>query len=260
MEDARRQILTQVAAGTLTPTEAATRLDEVERGQTPAPGSQLASNAGADILGVRVRSSFGRIIVLGDASVDQATADGPHVARHEDGIFVIETDENFDGDFWFGRREGGRWWNSFPGPTVTVRMNPRLEAWINADAGSVSIRDVLAPIHAEVQAGSLVVQGFVRPLDLAASAGSIRAEGSLRDGSSRIRCEMGSVRIALASDSDVRVGAKTSMGRVNLANGSENRARGRRSWGERQEVVYGSGTASLEIESEMGSVTVSRSR
>src|SRR4030088_3174849 len=154
MEDARREILTQVAAGTLTPTEAATRLHEVERGRTQAPGSQLASSAGADIRGVRVRSNFGRVIVLGDVSVDQATADGPHVARHEDGIFVIETDENFDGDFWFGRRDGARWWNSFRGPTVTDRMNPRLEAWINADAGSVTIRDVLAPIHAEVQAGS----------------------------------------------------------------------------------------------------------
>jgi hypothetical protein len=260
MQDARREILTQVAAGTLTPMEAATRLDEVERAQTQAPESPQASSAGADIRGVRVRSNFGRIIVLGDASVDQATADGPHVARHEDGILVIETDENLDGDFWFGRREGGRWWNSFPGPTVTVRMNPRLETWIAADAGSVTVRNILAPIHAEVQAGSLVVQGFDGPLDLAASAGSIRAEGTLREGISRIRCEMGSVRIALAPDSDVRVGAKAGMGKVNLDNGTHNRARGRRPWGERQEVVCGSGTASLEIESEMGSITVSLSR
>jgi hypothetical protein len=259
MEDARREILTQVAAGTLTPTEAATRLDEVERGQTPAPASQPTSSAGADIRGVRVSSNFGRIIVLGDASVDQATAEGPHVARHENGILVIETEQRFDGDFWFGQREGARWWNSFRGPTVTVRMNPRLEAWINADAGSVTVRDILASIHAEVQAGSLVVQGFVGPLDLAASAGSIRAEGSLREGSSRIRCDMGSIRIALAPDSDVRVSATANMGKVNLDNGTENRGRGRH-WGERQEAVYGSGTASLDIESEMGSVTVSRSR
>ena len=259
MQDARREILTQVAAGTLTPTDAATRLDEVERAQTQAPASQLTSNADSAVRGVRVRSDYGRIIVLGDASVDQATADGPHVARREEGIFVIETDQRFDGDFWFGQRDGGHWWDSFRGPTVTVRMNPRLEAWISADAGSVTVRDVLAPIHAEVQAGSLVIQGFVGPLDLAASAGSIRAEGSLREGSSRIRCEMGSIRIALAPDSDVRVSAIANMGKVNIDDGTQERGRGRH-WGERQEAVYGSGTASLDIESEMGSVTVSRSR
>ena len=259
MEDARREILTQVAAGTLTPTEAATRLDEVDRGQTQTPRRRLSSSADADIRGVRVSSNFGRIVVLGDTSVDQAIAEGPHLARHENGIFVIETDENSDGDFWFGRRDGGHWWDSFRGPTVTVRINPRLEAWITADAGSVTVRNVLAPIHAEVQAGSLLIQGFAGPLDLAASAGSIRGEGSLREGSSRIRCEMGSVRLALAPDSDVRGRATATMGRVNLDNGTENRGRARR-WGGHQEAIYGSGTAGLEIESEMGSVTVSRSR
>jgi hypothetical protein len=257
MDDQRREILTQVAAGTLTPTEAASRLDEVERGQTQAPASQLTSSAGADIRGVRVSSNFGRIIVLGDASVDQATAEGPHVARHENGIFVIETEQRSDSDFWFGHRDGGRWWNSVRGPTVTVRMNPRLEAWISADAGSVTVRDILASIHAEVQAGSLVIQGSAGPLDLAASAGSIRAEGSLREGNSRIRCEMGSIRIALAPDSDVRVSATANMGKVNLENGTAH-SRGGQRWGERQEAVYGSGTASLDIESQMGSVAVSQ--
>ena len=92
-----------------------------------------------------------------------------------------------------------------------------------------------------------------------APAGSIRAEGSLREGSSRIRCEMGSVRVALAPDSDVRVSVLANMGKVNLDDGTETRG-GARRWGEREEAVFGSGTASLDIESQMGSVTVSRSQ
>lgn len=259
MEDVRREILTQVAAGTLTPTEAATRLDEVERGQTQVPPSRPAPSAGTEIRGVRVRSDYGRIIVLGDASVDQAVAEGPHVARNEDGILVIETDQVFDGDFWFSQGDGGHWWNSLRGPTVTVRMNPHLETWINADAGSVTVRNIVAPIHAEVQAGSLVIQGFAGPIDLAASAGSIRGEGSLREGSSRIRCEMGSIRLALTPDSDVRISATAGMGKVTLDNGTQERGRGRH-WGDRQEAVFGAGAARLVIESEMGSVTVSRSQ
>jgi hypothetical protein len=259
MEDARRQILTQVAAGTLTPTEAATRLEEVEREQTQAASGQPAPSTAGDLGGVRVSSSNGRVIVLGDASVDQATVDGPHMARHENGILVIESEQGSDGDFWFGQREGGPWWNRFLGPTVTVRMNPRLETWISTDAGSVTVRNILAPIHAEVQAGSMVIQGFAGPLDLTAQAGSIRAEGSLREGSSRIRCEMGSIRLALTPDSDVRVSASASIGRINLDNGTQERGRGR-TWGDRQEAVFGAGTASLVIESEMGSVTVSRTQ
>src|ERR1700738_2826542 len=101
-----------------------------------------------------------------------------------------------------------------------------------------------------------MIQRFAAPLDLAASAGSIRAEGSLREGSSRIRCEMGSIRLALTPDSDVRVSAGAGMGKITLENGTQERGRGRH-WGGRQEAIYGSGTASLVIESEMGLVTVS---
>jgi hypothetical protein len=259
MEDARREILSQVAAGTLTPTEAATRLDEVDRGQTRPATGPITSSGGAEVLGVRVRSDYGRLIVLGDASVAEATVEGPHLARHENGVLVIETDQNYDGDFWFGRRDGGHWWDSLRGPTVTVRMNPHLELWVSADAGSVAVRDIMAPIHGEVQAGSLLIQGFVEPIELATSAGAIRAEGSLKAGSSRIRCEMGSVRLALGADSDVRVTAVASMGKVSLDNGTDVPGRGR-SWGERQEAVFGSGAASLDIDSQMGSIMVSRSR
>jgi hypothetical protein len=211
------------------------------------------------VLGVRVRSDYGRLIVLGDASVAEATAEGPHLARHEGGILVIESDQSYDGDFWFGRRDGGHWWDSLRGPTVTVRMNPHLELWFSADAGSVTVRDIRAPIHGEVQAGSLLIQGFAEPIELATSAGAIRAEGSLKAGSSRIRCEMGSVRLALTADSDVRVTAVANMGKVSLDDGTDVRGGGR-SWGQRQEAVFGSGAASLDIESQMGSITVSRSQ
>ena len=255
MNDERRQILTQVAAGTMTPAEAASRLEEVDRGQAREPAGRTPAST-AEISGVRVVSSFGRLIVTGDDAIDQAVAEGPHVARHENGILVIETDHSSDGDFWFGGR-GGRWWEGFIGPTVTVRMNPRLQAWITSDAGSVTARNLLGPVHAEVQAGSLLIQGFTGPLDLVASAGSVRAEGTLKEGISRIRCEMGSVRVTLERDSDVRVIATTSMGKVSLDGGTAGAGKGR-SWGGRQEALYGAGIASLEISAEMGSVVVGR--
>lgn len=258
MQDARRQILTEVAAGTLTPTEAANRLEEIERGPASSGGHD-GPGVGSSIRGVRVSSSFGRVVVLGDASVDQVTVDGPHAAHQEGDLFVIEGESRFDGDFSFGRRTKGHWWDGiWDQQTVTVRMNPRLEVWVNSDAGTVTVRDIVAPIHAEVQAGSLTVQGFRGPLDLSASAGSIRGEGTLAEGTSRIRCEMGSVRIELAADSDVRVTAMTQVGRLHLDQGSD--VAGPGGWSRRQEATYGAGTAALEVESQMGSVVVSGGR
>ncbi len=261
MQDARREILTEVATGKLSPTEAAARLEEVERGQSQTSAAQLTSDAAGEIAGeirgVRISNNFGRIVVFGDASVAQARVEGPHVARTENGIFVIETDDSGDGNFWFGAREGGHWWDNFRWPPLTVWMNPRLETWIKAEAGGMTVNNVIGPIHAEVQAGSLVVNGFAGPLDLLASAGSIRGEGTLNQGSSRIKCDMGSVRLVLAAGSDVRVSAVTELGKVSIDNGTQHPSRTAR-WGQRVEAVYGAGTASLDIESQMGSITVNQ--
>jgi hypothetical protein len=255
MDDARREILDQVAAGTLSPAEAAGRLEEVAG--RPAPQA-LPPEGGGRIRGVRISSSFGRLVVRGDAGVDEAVAEGAHGARREDGLMVIEAEPDRADDFWFSPRDGRRWWEGILQPTLTVRVNPRLELWVSADAGSVNIRDVTGPVHAEVQAGTLAVEGFEGTVDLAASAGSIRAAGRLVEGTSHIRCEMGSTRVLLAPGSDVRVSVVTELGRVSLD--PEGDGRDRQWGGKRRESVYGKGTARLEIASQVGSVTVSRAR
>jgi hypothetical protein len=252
MSDERRAILEDVASGRMTPAEAAARFDDVEREAHPS-----ADAAPTGLRGVRVRSEFGRIVVLGDATVDLATADGPHVARREGDVLVIEREQRFESDFRFGSRNVGAWWNTLREQVLTVRMNPRLEVWISTEAGSVAVRGLSAPIHAEVQAGSLDVQGFDGPVDLAASAGSIRAQGRLLAGTSTIRCEVGSIRLELASGSDVRVTASTAMGKVSLEQGLEVRGKDR-ALGQQKQAVYGAGTASLAIHSQMGTVTVRR--
>src|SRR5258708_17747516 len=198
MRDTRREILTQVAAGTMTPAEAATRLDEVERAQSQAVAARVGAAAAGEIRGVRISNSYGRIVVLGDASVAQARVEGPHVARTENGLLVIETDDSGEGNFWFGGREGGHWWDNFRWPPITVWMNPQLELWISTDAGGVTVTNVLGPIHAEVQAGSLAVNGFGGPLALLATAGSIRGAGPLKHGAPPIQCDMASFRLALS--------------------------------------------------------------
>src|SRR5258708_29527469 len=126
MRDTRREILTQVAAGTMTPAEAATRLDEVERAQSQAVAARVGAAAAGEIRGVRISNSYGRIVVLGDASVAQARVEGPHVARTENGLLVIGTDDSGGGNFWFGGREGGHGGGTFRWAPRRLCMNPPL--------------------------------------------------------------------------------------------------------------------------------------
>src|SRR5205807_10195804 len=85
---------------------------------------------------------------------------------------------------------------------------------VEAQAGSVRIRGVRAPIRAEVQAGRSEIDGFESPIDLTVQAGSVRARGRLDSGTSRIHCEAGNVRLHLEKGSSVRVAARTSWGRI----------------------------------------------
>src|ERR1700693_6007306 len=109
MSDIRREILTQVAAGTLSAEEGAARLDSLEP-EAPssepnrAPSSPPLPPAGATGRQGRVVSPFGAAEIVGDPSVAFATADGPHRARQDGDTMVIEHEAFDDSDsFSFGR-------------------------------------------------------------------------------------------------------------------------------------------------------------
>jgi hypothetical protein len=250
MEDSRREILNQVAQGVLTPEEAAARLDELGRGPT-------ATAVGA-ITKVRVVTNFGITEVLGDAAVQEAVADGPHVARREGDTLVIESDDVQEGltGFYFGRSAGAA--SVFMGygqrpPKLLVRMNPQLALSLSCAAGKVSVTGVKGPVRAEVAAGSVVINGFSGPIDISTMTGSVSASGVLDHGESRVRCETGKVAIHLARGSDVRVAGRATLGRVGLPG---ERTAGRLIDGGRREVTVGSGKATLEVEANVGKVEV----
>jgi DUF4097 and DUF4098 domain-containing protein YvlB len=124
-------------------------------------------------------------------------------------------------------------------------MNPNLPLEVEAQAGSLRIRDVTGPIRAEVQAGQTRIEGFAAPLQLNARAGSVRASGRLDQGASRVSCEAGSVKLLLDPSSSVRVTARTTLGSISVMGRQEQGA-----W------VIGDGQATLDVETTMGSVRV----
>jgi len=247
VRDPRREILSQVAAGTISAEEGAARLEALESAP-PAPAlpaeAPTPSPANA-VTRVRVTSRFGNAEIIGDPTIATAVADGPHKARQEGDTMVI--DQSLLGDdstFEFNRPYARV---SVPGfdfhRKLVVRMNPALALHSSVQAGNVRIQGVKGPITSDVQAGNSLVDGFAGPLNLSVAAGNLEARGRLDGGASSIKCQMGEVKVQLDRTSNVRITARTTMGDVRVE-GVEDQ-------------VVGSGSGSLEINCTMGDVKVS---
>ncbi len=271
MNDPRRDILAAVARGELAPEEGARRLEELSAlppGPATAalPPPPIEATAGpvsepTSLRRVRITRSLGSAEVIGDPSVREAVADGPHVAEREGDTLVIRAtwEDVEESGFTFRRggiriRTGQRSRLSIGAPEsdpLRVRMNPALALELDSQAGSVRIRDLRGPIKASVQAGSLTIDGFRGPLDLNVQAGSLRGSGTLTQGLSRVNCEAGSVRLNLEKGSSVRVKARSTLGKVSMGE-DDTIAIG----GGAQELVVGRGEATLEVDATMGSVRI----
>lgn len=245
MKDLQREILNQVAAGTITAEEGAARLEALESNPPAAP-SPVQSPAAPAQGQVKIVSRFGNTEVIGDPSVSYAVADGPHRIRQDGDTMLIEQSV-FDGDgFEFIRRAGRA--NAF-GETLTVRMNPLVPLVARAQAGNIRIEGIHSRLTAEVQAGNCRVNDFRGPISLVALAGNVEASGQLGSGASSIRCNMGEVKVILARQSSVLISARSTLGDVAIdgegiiASGSN-------------QAKLGSGAGTLDIDCKMGSVRV----
>ena len=266
MEEQKREILNLVATGSISAAEGAARLEALDGEGKPSPATSTAtllpdpapraSAASARI--VKVLSVFGSADILGDPSVAFAVADGPHKARVDGDTMVIEhTPFEENHTFYFGHEER-RVVNGFDFSGkrhLTVRMNPDLPLVANVQAGNIRIEGVRGPITAEVQAGNCKVQDCVSPLNLVVQAGNITASGRLESGTSKIRCEMGSVKLNLQKGSSVRVAARSTMGKVVVEGDSavERMIAGKSV----NDVTIGGGDSILDVECTMGSVKLS---
>jgi hypothetical protein len=201
--------------------------------------------------------SIGTAEIIGDPSVREAIAEGPHLARREGDALIIEgrdDDPATMAGFVFSWPEGRhrmprnhrrprfRWGDIAP---LRVRVNPNLPLEVEAQAGRLRITGVHGPIRANVQAGGTDISDFRSPLDLTVQAGSITARGRMDSGASRIQCSAGSVRIHLERGSSVRVSAHSTLGKVIF-----------QSRDDRSPWIVGAGDGTLDIDATMGSVGV----
>lgn len=261
----RRQILEQVAAGTLSPEEADRLLRE---GEPEATGPEAASEH--PVRRVKVSVGVGGIDVIGDPTVAAAEVEGPHRAEVEGDALVVhgEWEPGEDGfTFRVGRHAQRRRARAYAvhigdrlaagqrPPRLEIRMNPSLALDCELDAGPLTISGLDGPIRARVAAGPVTIDGFSDSLDVHVNAGAVRATGKLVRGESRIEADAGGVRVELDPSSSVHVVAKAALGKV-VVPGSDGRT-GKRFAGDRREATIGAGDAELRVETAMGTVHVS---
>jgi hypothetical protein len=314
MNERQRAILQQVAEGKLRPEEAAVLLDQAddaeqdqgsERGEPseePAAGpggrptGATAGPATADsgIRRVRVVGNFRAARVVADPTIREAIAEGPHVARREGDLLIVESalDETDMPGFVFNR--GMRNWRlnipsdfaGRPGRPPRPPRPPRSPragwSWGEEEAASwnrtswshdeltVRMRPDL-PLEVELSAGTLRVDGLTGPLRLDIRAGSARIE-HVR-GPIEALVAAGSLRVeALLTQGASRIRCDASSVRLNLERGSNVLVRARPELskltlpghgvvgslglGERQEVKIGDGTATLDIDATMSKISV----
>jgi putative adhesin len=251
MKDLQREILNQVAAGTISAEEAAARLEALDSDPAAASTSRPspAAAAAGRIKQVRVVSRLGNTEITGDPTVSYAVAEGPHKAREEGDTMLIEQSPLDDAaTFEFSRPQGLiRIPRVDVGGKLTVRMNPALPLAVKTQAGNVRVIGVHGSLAAEVQAGNCDIAEFRGPISLKVTAGNVTARGRLDGGASTIRCQMGEVRVVLDKASSVRIRARTTMGEVAFENVG---ASGR------NEVTLGSGAGTLDCDCTMGTIRI----
>src|SRR5437016_5319377 len=214
MKDLQREILTQVAAGTISAEEGAARLEALE---SPAPASIATDSPASEaVRHVKVVSRFGNTEIVGDPSVTSAVADGPHRARQDGDTLVIEQSPvNEDTSFEFSRPQARVVVNGFEfGRRLTIRMTPSLPLTTDVQAGNLRMQGLNGPIEAEAQAGNCKVGEFRGTIKLLVMAGNIDAYGRIEWMKSPIRSKLGTDKMILARDSSVRINARTTMGKV----------------------------------------------
>jgi hypothetical protein len=250
MKDLQREILSQVAAGTLSAEEGAARLEALEaEPAVPASRPSPTSDSGAGVKQVRVFARLGNTEIIGDPTVSYAVAEGPHKARQEGGTMVIEQSPLDDeASFVFSRPEGRvRIPRVNIGDKLIVRMNPALALAAKTQAGNLQINGVKGAITAEVQAGNCDIEAFGGPLNLKVTAGNITARGHLDSGASAIRCQMGEVHVVLDKASSLRIRARTTMGEISFENVEP---------AGKSEGIIGSGAGTLDCDCTMGTIRI----
>ena len=203
---------------------------------------------------LKIHSMMRRVRIVGDPTVATVSIDGGHELRREGTVLICESNRQlpFGDQFEFTPMALDRFRLHLLGKRlsltddIAIRVNPAIDVDVEVTAGPVTI-DRVGRLRARVTAGSLRVDDVLGPIDLHVVGGSAKIDTKLGVGTHRVRCESGSIVMALRDGSDVRVRADAQFGRV-VMNGTSGAGAA--------ETVLGTGAGRLDVEVVMGSLTM----
>lgn len=254
MSDQTRQILEDVASGTITPDEAAALIAQIKEEGGP------TEVAGRDepVRRIQIKAGAVRLTIVGDPTVAEAVAEGPHTMRRDGDSLLIDTNTSMgDGDFsveaprsafmtWIGQMVNR------VGASVQIRVNPDLPLQVLLVGGSLDMVGVRAGASVGVEAGSAQLSGY-GPLLFDVASGSGKVDWTFV-GQSKVRADMGSVSVVVRPESDVMVTADTSLGQAIVKSHTGNLKAAQD--GATPAVAVGEGNGQLSVSSRMGSAQV----
>lgn len=251
------RILADLAAGTIDAAEAARRIEAARAGAPRTDDQPVDEPAGpTGVKGterVTIRAVGRRVTVVGDPSVATASVTGEHVLRRQGDVLEISADGEVGPKLeGFSVINPPKSLEDLRGLTfargLTVRVNPAIEVDVELTAGSLAVTGVPFLGRVRVTAGGADIKGVRRIADALVQAGSGSIEGPINVGRSRVKIESGALTLTLAGRASVTVRASTQLGRVVWPDDG----------GSPDEVVFGNGTARLDLDVVMGSATVKR--
>ncbi|MDO5534794.1 MAG: hypothetical protein Q4F65_09100 [Propionibacteriaceae bacterium] len=258
------QILADLAAGTIDAAEAARRIEAAraansspETPETPETAEPIDEPSGpTGVKGterVTIRAVGRRVTVIGDHTVATASVTGEHVLRRQGDVLEVSADGEVGPKLeGFSVLNPPKSLDDLRGLTfargLTIRVNPAIEVDVELTAGSLAVTNVPFLGRVRVTAGGADIKGVRRLTDALIQAGSGSIEGPINAGRSRVKIESGALTLALAPRASVTVRSSAQLGRVQWPDDG----------GAPDEVVFGNGTARLDLEVVMGSATVKR--
>ncbi len=246
-------ILADLAAGHIDSAEAARRIEALRRpdGEAQDADEPAGPTGVKGTQRVAIRAVGRRVTVIGDPSVATASVTGEHVLRRQGEVLEVSADGELGPKLeGFSLLNPPKSFDDLRGITLarglTVRVNPAIEVDIELTAGSLNVTGVPFLGRVRVTAGGMAINGVRRITDALVQAGSGTVEGPINTGRSRLKIESGSLTVGLAPRSSVTMRSQAQVGRV--------------TWPDEgaavDEYIVGNGTARLDLEVVMGTVTV----
>lgn len=265
-EDEQERVLADVSSGELTPDDALNRL------APEGPGRALESiDADEKITAVRVSGTFRTLRVEGDVAVRGAVAEGPHQVRTKNGVMVFEdyADEDDPGFTLFGPRfRRGRF-------QLSGKINGREFSFGDSVPHELRIRmNPDLPLEIDLTAGSARVHDVFGPVRATLAAGTARFEGVRSPFVAVV--DAGSLSVqGLFDRGDSEIRCTAGKVRIELDRASSVRITARatlgkislpegKDWagigGGKREVTVGDGKGTLDIEATTGAAVVEMAR